>query len=82
MSHPTKAELFAICQRTNDLEIMDVYSLACDNSAATIGSRFGRGKFDEEFIDHWFGSLQSILCDGDNVSPAARKFFEDLNVRY
>lgn len=82
MSHPTKAELFAICQNTKDFEIMDVHDSAADNAAATMGSRFVRGNFNEEFLSHWFGSLQSVLCDGDNVTPAARKFFESHNVRY
>ena len=78
----TRAQLFAVCQDSMSLDVMDVHGSASDNAAATIGSRFVRGNFDDEFLSHWFGSLQSILADGDGVSPGARAFFDGHNVAY
>lgn len=81
-SRLTKRELFEMCQRTQSLGVMDVDGLACDNAAATLGSQFVRGQFTDEFIDHWFGSVQSILADSDFVTDSARAFFEKHNVKY
>lgn len=78
----TRAQLFAVCQADATDDVANVHGLACDNAAATIGSRFVRGNFDAEFLEHWFGTLQSILADGDGVSPEARAFFDSHNVMY
>jgi hypothetical protein len=85
MTHPTKAELFAICQDAKSLDVMNVHGSACDNAAATIGwpNRLNAtGGFTDAFIANWFGSLQSILADGDDVTPEARTFFESHHVAY
>lgn len=81
MSDNALALLFVACQRTLSLDVMDVYSLACDNAAATLGGHFVSGTFNDEFLSHWLGSLQSILADCD-VSPAARAFFDEHSVAY
>jgi hypothetical protein len=78
----TRSQLFEVCQNTFSLPVMDVHGAACDNAAATVGSRFVRGNFDDEFLANWFGSLQSILADGDGVTAEARAFFDGHNVAY
>jgi hypothetical protein len=78
----TIVKLFEICQDNNDLDVMNVQGSACDNAAATMGNRFVRGNFDKEFLSHWYGSVQSILCDSDWVTPTARAFFEAQGVKY
>ena len=75
-------QLFAACQNDNCLDVMDIHGSACDNAADTIGSRFVRGNFDEEFVSNWFRSLQCILSDGEGVSKKARAFFDGHNVAY
>ncbi len=82
MTNPTKRELFEMCQRTRCLGVMDVDGLACDNAAATLGGSFVQGQFTDEFINHWFGSVQSILADSDFVTESARAFFDSHNVKY
>ena len=82
MSHPTKRELFELCQRTASLGVMDVDSLACDNAAATLGDEFVKGQFTDEFVEHWFASVQVILASSDFVTETAREFFVRNNVAY
>lgn len=76
------AALFATCQRAESLGVMNVHGDACDNAAATMGAEFTQGSFGAEFLGHWFGSLQSILSDSEDVSPGARKFFDFHKVPY
>lgn len=82
MSHPTRRELFEMCQRTCSLGVMDVDSLACDNAAATLGNRFVQGQFTDEFIDLWLDAVKDILACSDFVTESAREFFERHNVKY
>lgn len=79
---PNRSELFALCQESDSIDVMNVHGDACDNAAATIGQRFVRGNFDDEFLGFWFGSLQVILACSDLVTPEARQFFESNNVAY
>lgn len=76
------ADLFETCQADRSDDVAEVHGLACDNAAATMDGKFVRGCFNEEFLSHWFGSVQSILAAGDNVTPAARQFFESHGVAY
>lgn len=70
------AELFAVCQDTDSLAVMDVHGTACDNAAATLGSKFVQGTFDSEFLTNWIGSVVDILSTEDGgASAEAREFF-------
>lgn len=77
-------QLFEICQGSVPLDVMNVHGSAGDNAADTLGSRFVRGDFTDEFISIWYGTLQGILCDDDTsmCTEEARAWFVSHGVTY
>jgi len=67
--------LFAICQASDSLPVQDVHGAACDNAAATLGSKFAQGNFDDAFLSNWIGSIQDILSTAEGANTEAREFF-------
>lgn len=80
----TPRQLFEACQGDVPLEVMNVTGSAADNAAATInenGGKFVQGHFIDEFIGHWYRTVQCILCDSD-CPQEAREWLEAAGVRY
>ena len=74
-------EIFNECQGDVPLSVANVHGSAGDNAAETLGSRFERGNFTDEFINIWFNTVSSILCDGE-CEQEARDWFESRGVTY
>lgn len=78
-------ELFELTGNNDTpIDVMNISSIAGDNAADTVGwdRRYGPdGRHTDEFIDMWYESVRSILCDYD-TPELARVWFEAHGVRY